>query len=195
MIRSPFASLRPLLKESRKRLLILRVLLLLLIVGAAVPRSISYAQGVPDEEISFHVILAGFSDKWGTNDTFFIKTQQQLDRIIEEMVESEYVPFFHDLLPIPSERIDFLPIVDFSHETVIAIVGRKHDSPCRATKVTQVKRDALNALTVDLEETLPESCGIDKLAAQANPIILIKVSGVVSGLKSLRESVKVSLER
>jgi hypothetical protein len=194
MIKSKLFSLRPPDSEDRKGSRFLMVWLLVFIYVVVVCSPISHAQGVPDEEISFNFIFAGYSDKWGANETFFIKTQQQLERIIEEMAASEYAPFFHDLLPEPWERIDFLPVVDFTQETVIAVVGKMHNSPCRKTKVAGIKKDRLNDLTIDVEETFSKSCKIDKLAAQANPVILFKVKGPVARLKSLNESVKKYIE-
>lgn len=185
----------PLIIENSKPLRTVLGLLFMLIL-TVVPAGASNAQGIVDEEeVPSGFLFAGYSDKWGANETFIIKTQQQLERIIEEMAASDYVPFFHDLPPVPGERIDFLPVVDFTQETVIAVVGKRHDSPCRGTKVAGVTRDLLNELTINLEETFPESCGIDKLAAQANPVILIKVTGAVAGLKGLRESVNGSVGR
>jgi hypothetical protein len=194
MIKSKLFPLWPPDKEDCKGSRILMVLLLIFIFVVVVPSSITYAQGAPDEGLSFRFIFGGYSDKLKANEAFLVKTQEEMERIIQEMGSSEYIPFFHDLLPEPGWRIDFLPVVDFKEEAVIAVVGKKHDSPCRKTKVVGVKKDRLNDLTIDVEETFSKLCKLDKLAARANPVILFKVKGPVARLKNLNESVKKYIE-
>lgn len=182
------------LKKSQAYVIISKLLFLFLMIFPLTSPAATAAQEILDEgEEDFRFLFAGYSSKRDANETFFIETQDELDRVIQEMGSSEYIQFFHDLLP-ERGRIDFMPFVDFDQETVIAVVGKLHNTPCRKTKIIGVKKDRFNDLSITLEETFSKACKSKKSTAHANPVILIKVKRPVAGLKSFREFVRESIE-